>query len=132
MRAVGKLLLIDFVTVLVMLIVNYMTPIDFAVDPEYLNGILTASSILFGFWIFFLGTMTQAGERVGKNAEYKGYIKSYVFFSFALLVASIFAIYFGALNLIPSIHALLFCASSFMHNLTVVLITFHRFFSIVP
>lgn len=81
-------------------------PTDFEVEPEYLSGMLTASSILFGFWVAIIQRKPKKGE----------VILTYFLLSFTLLCVSVVAIYLTALNKIPSHDALLICMASFLMN----------------
>jgi len=90
----------------------YGLPIGFEVNPEYINGILTASSILFGFWAVLIER--QPKERT-ERFRYKILLENF-FFSFTFLMLSVVMIYFAALNKLHSVFALSFCLVSFMSN----------------
>ena len=81
-------------------------PEDFEVKPEYLSGMLTASSILFAFWVAII-QMKPKGSSI---------LLAYFFFSFTFLCVSVVSIYLTALNKIPSHAALGLCMLSFLTN----------------
>lgn len=78
------------------------------IEPEFLNGILIGTSILFGFIIMLL-------EKIPKN--YKNDIFGISLLSIGFLSISIILIYFSALEKVPTSLALNFLAVSFITNL---------------
>jgi len=89
---------------------------DMQIDPEYLNGVLAASSILFGFWAVVY--QMRAPERNtdffenGFHFKMFGYINS----ALLLLVISVVFIVLTAFNMFSSAHTLIFEAFSFSVN----------------
>lgn len=106
-----------FIALLLIIVVFglYGLPSDFKVDPEYIVGILTASSILFGFWVFIIETITEVRSTQRRVRYYKD-MRPYFSTSFLLLLFSVFFTYFAALNKIPSAYALSICTVSFFVN----------------
>lgn len=97
---------------------------DFAVEPEYLTGMLTASSIVFGLWAILI--QTKPKERVAKWLYEEVLIESF-FLSFGLLVISVVLIYFSALNKMSSVIALLFSLFSFLLNVLNITMALYHF-----
>ena len=95
------------VLILVSVIGFYGIPIDFQVQPEYLTGILTASSILFGFWVVVMEIKPKELTRVMRIG---------FFWSFGLFIVSVILTYSTALNRMPSVITLWFCTFSFISN----------------
>jgi hypothetical protein len=62
-----------------------------SVNPEYINGVLTASSILFGFWFIML-------ERKPKNERFLGQVRNNLLFSLGLLILTVMLMYFATLS----------------------------------
>lgn len=92
------------------------------IDPEYLNGILTASSILYGFLIFMLER--QPKEYLEKFI-YKYYLRGVIYYSFEILSLSVIYLSLSAAKFIPSWLPLVFLTVSFISN-AVILIKFLR------
>ena len=88
----------------------YGIPIDFKVEPEYLVGILTASSILFGFWVLVVQIKPNEPKEL-TTAMRLGF-----FWSFGFLTVSVILTYCTALNRMPSVFTLYFCTLSFISN----------------
>lgn len=82
------------------------------VDPEYINGILTASSIAYGLWGFVI-SRTEKGMD-----EYLWIFRIGKVFTILLLllVFSVFTVFFSGLGVIPSTAALYICMWSFLMN----------------
>jgi len=88
----------------------YGIPIDFKVEPEYLVGILTASGILFGFWVLVVQIKPNEPKEL-TTAMRLGF-----FWSFGILTVSVILTHFTALNRMPSVFTLWFCTMSFISN----------------
>ena len=99
-------------------------PADYEVDPEYINGFLTASSILFGFWIVII---EKKPEEKTKKFMYENAIYVAFFLSFILLIVSITLMFFSALNKLSSVYTLLFSTTSFLLNAFSVAITLYYY-----
>ena len=83
----------------------YFVPAKFEVDAEYINSILTASSILYGFWMVLM--------------QMKSTKKISLIFSLGalfLLALSVLMTYFNAIGFLPDIMALFSCMMSFLWN----------------
>ena len=83
----------------------YIVPPEFEVDAEYINSILTASSILYGFWMVLM--------------QMKSTKKISLIFSLGalfLLALSVLMTYFNAIGFLPDIMALFSCMMSFFWN----------------
>ncbi|TET26014.1 MAG: hypothetical protein E3J73_05240 [Candidatus Bathyarchaeum sp.] len=108
------LLAVYFVSCLVLGVVGlWGLPEDFEVEPEYISGMLTASAIVFGFWAILI--QTKPKERIEKW-RYEHVFSKVFFVSFGLLIFSLVAIYFAALNKLWSATALYVCLVSFLSN----------------
>jgi len=79
------------------------TPLDFVVDAEYITALLTAASILFGFWFALLGRKI---EELGQLIIFRVYLRRVVILCLIWLAASVIAVFLAALNKIPSVVAL--------------------------
>ena len=88
------------------------TPQDFEVNPEYINGILTASSILFGFWAVIF---RRPSKDIVKRHIYKAYGKL-ILINIAILVISTLCIFYSAMDKLSSIDALFAVTLSFCSN----------------
>lgn len=95
------------------------------VDPEYINGFLAASSVLFGFWmiIFFRQAEIfpkEPEDYVGKRlyASYQVGLTYSTIFLLLVMMAEIIVIYLGAIGALPLRLTLSFSASVFMINLS--------------
>lgn len=99
---------------------------DFKVDAEYINGILTASGILFGIWAIIIERMPE--EEV-KKWQYKHIISKGFWFSFVLLIVSVLLVTLTAVNFYSSTFTLLFCTLSFLMNASILTLTlyFYKF-----
>ena len=85
------------------------------VDVEYINGILTASSILYGFWIVLLQLKSIPGE-VWSGLS---------FIALFLLLISVIMIYLNAIGLVSSVPTLFACIGSFIANTFMLFIILH-------
>lgn len=99
-------------------------PKDFKVDVEYINGILTASSILFGFWAILI---ERKPEERTKKLVYENFITKAFFFSFAFLVFSVLSMHFSALNIISSVETLVINTISFCLNAYFLTVTLYYY-----
>lgn len=99
---------------------------DFEVEAEYINGILTASGILFGLWFVVIERKPKDGF---KRWQYEHNISESFFFCFAFLIISVLLVALTAVNLYSSVFALLFCTISFIINTCIITLTlyFYKF-----
>jgi hypothetical protein len=74
-------------------------PLDYQVNPEYLNGLLTVTSILFGFWAAFLVLKTQRKE----DAARKNMMRGIILVNLLWFAVTIDMFFFSAFNKIPSL-----------------------------
>jgi hypothetical protein len=97
-------------------------PNTFRVEPAYLNGILTASGILYGLWAVVIGREPKTEL---KKWQYSNVVRELFFDSFFFLVFSVVYVSLTAVNVFLSTWALLFCVSSFLVNALAIFITFY-------
>jgi len=95
-----------------------LVPEDTQVDAEYINGVLTASSILFGFWAVLMNR--ELGVDMRRD------IRGPLLWCLGSLVFSVIFVYLTALNLISSVTALSVCTESFISNSFMVSIHLYR------
>jgi len=100
-------------------------PTNFEVDIEYLNGILTASSILFGFWAVILG---RSPGDIKEKYLYKYGISKIFFFNIAFLAISVIAVFFSATNKLSSVIALFLVTLSYFSNLFFLVLHLYYYF----
>ena len=115
-----KWLLIDYFPILIFFAFFLLTlysligmPSGFEVDSEYINGILTASSILFGFWAVILGK--EPKEKIEKHL-YKYTTIPTIFIELGILLISVIIIFLSAMKKAPSVLALICVFGSFLFN----------------
>jgi len=92
-----------------------------SVNPEYTTGVLTASSILFGFWFIML-------QREPKNERFVSQVQGNLLSSLILLVLTVMLLYFTALSnsaLLSEI-TLFIATMSFILNIFYVLLFLHN------
>lgn len=89
------------------------TPEILEVDVGYINGILTASSILFGFWATILGI--QPKDMIEKFLRIN-VLKLMIFFNIVILAISVIFVYLSAMIKLPSKFALIMVTTSFLTN----------------
>lgn len=99
----------------------HFDPNAFKVEPTYLNGILTASGILYGLWALVLEREPKTPTEVRR----KKMVGTLFFDSFFFLIASVLSIAFTAMNLFLSTFALLLCTTSFMLNTVSISVTLY-------
>lgn len=99
-------------------------PPDFAVEAEYLTGMLTASAIVFGFWAVLIQRKPE--ERTAKWL-YEEVLSTQFFLSLGVLVLSVILIYVAALNKLYSVVALFFAMFSFLMNVVNVSLALYSF-----
>ena len=100
------------------------------VSVVYMNGILTASSILFGFWAILIERKPKKGvKRWQFEVEKWQYqIMSKLFYaSFTSLLASVLFMYLSALDVVSSVLTLIACTISFYFNAYLVAITLYYY-----
>ncbi len=87
-------------------------------DPEYLNGVLTASGVLFGFWAILMEKRLRKPEPpdIAGIFEFEAFsrAKSCFFVALGLLVASIIFVCLTALKFFAAQIALIFEVASFV------------------
>lgn len=103
----------------------FLTPRDFRVDAQYINGILASSSILFGFWVLIV-------ERKNSKEKYRLFlyrelVPSAFFTAFAILIFSVALVYLQALDQIPSVVTLFFVTIDFFFNAWLVALTIYYY-----
>jgi hypothetical protein len=94
------------------LFVGYVTRTDPEVAPAYLNGILTASGILFGIWTIIIGKDPESELKKVLSPT----VGQLFTFGLVLLVSSVVFVVLTALGTFSSAVALVFCAMSFVTN----------------
>lgn len=104
----------SFMTLPMFLSVLTNTSFDFEVDPTFMNGILTGSSIAFGFWISLLKRQPQSRPKYAFMLAVTN-----VFF----LMFTVFSIFLCAIGVIHSVVALLSVVTSFNFNVFSLLLT---------
>jgi len=97
---------------------------DFEIEVGYINGILTAMSILFGIWAFSLRRRPTGPT---KKFVYDTVIKETFLFAFILLMISVVFVCLTAFKLLSSIATLLFSAFSFSLDAFLIMLTLHYF-----
>jgi len=95
---------------------------DSKVDVEYINGILTASGILFGIWAILIERKPK--ERT-KKWLYETVISESFFFSFAFLITSVLLVCLTAVDIMSSLVTLFVSAFSFFINAFLIAFTLH-------
>lgn len=110
--------------IIITLLGFYGLPLDFKVNAEYIIGVLAASSIVFGFWTMLI---ERKPKEETKKFLYEHAFRFSFFISLAVLVGSVVATYFTALDKLYSTFTLWICTTSFCFNLYVVAITLYYF-----
>ena len=77
------------------------------IDPEYINGILTASSIILGFWAILI-------EKPPKKKRF-GIFQVFIV-CILMLIGSIMVVYISGFGLLPSSVAFWICIESLLYN----------------
>lgn len=85
----------------------------FQVQPEYLTGILSASSILFGLWAIII---ERKPEGIFQESTYYKSIPDLFWVSLILLITSVMLVLFTAVELFSSSFTLVVCVLSFVLN----------------
>jgi len=103
---------------------EYNAEIDIEVDAEYINGILTASGILFGIWAIVI-------ERKPKESVQKWLfgtaIKDCFLIAFIFLTLTVFFVALNALNLFSSLFTLVACSISFFINAFLIVLSLYYY-----
>ena len=103
---------------------------DVEVDVGYMNGILTASSILFGFWAILIKRKpkerTNKWQFEAKKWQYQLVARSF-YGSLILLMASVLLIYLSAIDMMSSVLTLIFCTMSLFFNAYLIAITLYYY-----
>jgi len=100
----------------------YGLPINFKVDVGFINGILTASSILFGFWAFLI---QKKPKHFLQKLIYGNIVRGAFNISFAILVSTVVLIYLTALDKLPSVLTLTICVVGFLLNVFFLTLTLY-------
>jgi hypothetical protein len=100
-------------------------PETFQVDSEYINGILTALSIVYGFWIMMLG---KEPKEFFERFRYKYYLRDLIYYNVELLFFSILYVFLNAMRMIPSYLTLILLTISFLFNIIFLGIYLHHHF----
>lgn len=100
-------------------------PSDFKGEAEYVNGILAASSVIFGFWAIMI---EREPEEETKKSMYKGglFLLSFII-SLVFFVIAVITVYLGALNELPYKFTLWFCMSSLLFNTALLIMTLYYY-----
>lgn len=94
----------------------------FQVQPEYLIGILSASSILFGLWAVII---ERKPEGIVQESTYYESIPELFWFSLILLITSVILVSFTATELFSSSFTLFVCVFSFVWNAVFLSLALH-------
>lgn len=105
-----------------------LTPEQSEINVTYINGILTASSILFGFWATLFGIRPKGA--IGKTL-YRDVLRGSVFFSIFLLSLSVVSVFFSAMNGLSSKSACGIVTFSFLMNLGFLGMHMHYHFELI-
>jgi len=98
-------------------------PDTFKVEPAYINGILTASGILFGIWAIIIG---KEPETEPQKRQYL--IIGEIFLnSLMLLVFSVVYVALTAMNSFSPKVAVFFCMGSFIMNACSIAFTLYQY-----
>jgi len=101
---------------------------DVTIDPEYINGILTASSILFGMWAVVLGMKPFESEVYDKGTRkflHKTAVRDTFFFCLFFLVADVLLIFLVSLGVFSQVITILFTALTFIFNVIFLTMTLY-------
>lgn len=90
----------------------YFVDISYQVSPEYISGILTASSIFFGLWGFVISrTEDEVAKRLWRLGMRK--ILSILLSVFAF---SVFIVFLSGLGIMPTVITLYVCIWGLLMN----------------
>lgn len=109
-------LIVNFGIILLPFIIVYLTstPLDLHIEPEYVSGFLTASSILFGLWAVAAGGLRELKSvRFFQRIYYTHILIALNLVIFASGIISVFLSVIGVLSTLLSLCLLL---SSFILN----------------
>ena len=95
--------------------VHIFPSLEVDVDPEYISGMLTASNILFGFWILLIQRHYENDNILIRKLEKTFTIIPFVY-NIIFFTISVVYIYLSALFVLPSALALSFLVNSFLTN----------------
>jgi hypothetical protein len=112
-------------TFFVILVPEWGKPETFQIDPEYLNGILTASSILCGFLAVIL---QREPKEYFEKFRYKYFFRDSIYYTLMLLSFSVICLSLNAAKVIPSELPLIFLTFSFLFNASILLVFLHYHF----
>jgi hypothetical protein len=106
----------------------------FKVEPPYLNGILTASGILFGIWAAVIGKGPETRNRARTGSEtdtqkwrYSTLVRDGFFIAFCYLVCSVTSVALTSIDLFWSAAAILLCTISFLTNSVLIALTLYYY-----
>lgn len=92
-------------------------PYDIVIEPEYISGLLAASSILFGLWSFATKPYETAGEVTRRFFGLYGSLERILLLvNLLLLFVCVFCIFLSIVGVIPSLFTLCLLISSFNAN----------------
>ena len=109
---------------------NSTSKSDIQINSEYINGILTASRILFGIWAVVLGikpTKTETCDKKTKEWQYKTIVSETFFFGFLFLIVDVLFLTLSAVNVFSQEVTLFFTALTFFYNALCLTITLHYY-----
>lgn len=94
------------------------TPMDLSIEPEYISGILAASSILFGFWAVATGGFEEWHLRGVPSTLLKRIYFGLILLTFNLgvLVLGVICIFLSIIGVLPALISLCMLVSSFNLN----------------
>lgn len=105
-----ELVLFVFLAVVIVAI-SFSTAIK--IEAEYMTGMLSASSILFGFWFILI---EKKPKDETKRFLYENAIFGLFFVSFGILLLSVVLLYLSAIEIIPSIAGFVSITLGFLLN----------------
>jgi len=135
LREFGREFLIGFIAILVPFAFGLTTfliitigiiglPLNFEVDPEFINGVLTANSIVFGFWATLIGLFSE--EKIG-GIRRKLIIRVGIIGNLIIFSTSVIAVFFSGLGKPISIFAFGAVTTSFLSNVWLLAIVLYFF-----
>jgi hypothetical protein len=99
---------------------------DIKIDAEYINGILTASSILFGIWVLVLGIKpfeSQVYDKKTREFLRKTVVRESFFFCLFFLGANVLFVFLASLSLLSQLFTITFTGLSFLLNVAFLTLT---------
>jgi len=100
---------------------------DFKVDPEYINGILTASGILFGIWAIIIERIPKEEHKKRLyKISIKGFWLPFAFFVVFVLLLALTAVNFYSFHLTVIVGTISFLVNAFFLTLALYLYKFRE------